>query len=192
MTPKAGGVGSTGAPGAGAPVSSQVICRSRGLTPCDLQPSTYVHMAKLFCVICRNAKQQGLLRFSKHQSMAFIDQGFGSLNKAVEMLNDHEMHKEVVANLAAKSSSANIALQLHTQSKAEQEFRRKMLLSSLHFLARQGLPFREKSPLEHEPKVVCSHVYDVMRFAYTHYAVFRSLAIGLLQHTLHPSLFRDW
>ena len=52
------------------------------------------------------------------------------------------MHKEAVAKLAAKSSSANIALQLHTQSKAEQEFHGNMLLSSIRFLARQGLPLR--------------------------------------------------
>ena len=67
---------------------------------------------------------------------------FGSWNKAIERLNDHErseMHKEAVAKLAAKSSSANIALQLHTQSKAEQEFHGKMLmklLCSVRFLAR--------------------------------------------------------
>lgn len=90
------------------------------------------------CVIGRSAKQQALLRFSKHQSMAFIDQGFGSWNKAIERLNDlerSEMHKEAVSKLAAKSSRVSIALQLHTQSKAEQEFHRQMLmmlLSSVH------------------------------------------------------------
>ena len=106
---------------------------------------------KIFYIISRSAKQKGLVKFSKHQSMAFVDQGFGSWNKALERLTDHEqsqMHKESVEKLAAQSSSADIALKLHAQCRESQCFHREMLiklLSSVRFLARQGLPFRGHS-----------------------------------------------
>ena len=58
------------------------------------------------------------------------------------------MHKEAVQKLAAKSSGADIATQLRIQCKADQRFHREMLimvLSSVRFLARQGLPFKGHS-----------------------------------------------
>ena len=106
---------------------------------------------KVFCATCCGAKQQGLLTFTKHKDTAFVDEGFGSWNKALERFKDHEkseMHKEAVQKLAAKSSGADVATQLRMQCKADQRFHREMLimvLSSVRFLARQGLPFRGHS-----------------------------------------------
>lgn len=103
---------------------------------------------KIFCATCCGAKQQGILTFTRHKSTAFVNQGFGSWNKAIERFTDHErceMHKEAVEKLAAKSSGANVATQLRIQSEATQTFHREMLmklLSSIRFLARQGLSFR--------------------------------------------------
>ena len=55
------------------------------------------------------------------------------------------MHKEAVERLAAKSSSADVVTQLRIQCEVDQPFHREMLmklLSSIRFLARQGLAFR--------------------------------------------------
>ena len=55
------------------------------------------------------------------------------------------MHREAVEKLAAKSSRANVVTQLHLRCEADQKFHREMLmklLSSVRFLARQGLAFR--------------------------------------------------
>ena len=55
------------------------------------------------------------------------------------------MHKEAVDRLAAKSSRADVVTQLRIQCEADQRFHREMLmklLSSVRFLARQGLSFR--------------------------------------------------
>ena len=55
------------------------------------------------------------------------------------------MHREAVEKLAAKSSRTNVVTQLRIQREADQRFHRDMLmklLSSITFLARQGLSFR--------------------------------------------------
>ena len=92
---------------------------SRKIQPCWYKKYPWITVCtskyKVFCVSCRSAKQQGLLTFTKHQNSAFVDQGFGSWNKAIERFNDHErseMHKEAVERLAAKSSSADVVTQL--------------------------------------------------------------------------------
>ena len=38
---------------------------------------------KIFCTICRHAKQQNFLTFSKCQSSTFIEEGFGNWRKAL-------------------------------------------------------------------------------------------------------------
>ena len=121
-----------------------------------IQPSWYKRYSwisvctskyKIFCATC-SAQQQGLLTLTKHKNTAFVDRGFGSWNKAIERFNDHErseMHKEAVEKLAAKSSRADVVMQLRIRCEADQKFHREMLmklLSSIRFLARQGLPFR--------------------------------------------------
>ena len=63
-----------------------------------------------------------------------VVQGFGSRNKALESLTDHEwsqMHKESVEKLAAQSNGADIALQLHAQCRESQCFHREMLMKLL-------------------------------------------------------------
>lgn len=104
---------------------------------------------KIYCSTCRTAKLQGLLSFPKHYKSAFVDDGFHNLKKALERFREHEcsvMHKEAVLKLAAtKSSSLGIDAQLSAQLECDQRLHRKMLmklLSSIKYLARQGLPFR--------------------------------------------------
>ena len=70
------------------------------------------------CASCCSAKQQGLLTFTRHKNTAFVNQGFGSWNKAVKRFNDHErseVHRQAVEKLEAKSSRTNVVTQLCTQ-----------------------------------------------------------------------------
>ena len=101
-------------------------------------------MYRIYCATCRGAKNLGLLTLSKHQKSAFVDDGFGNWNKALQKFLEHEkcdMHREAVDRLAAKSSGRNV----NTQHEADTAFHREMLqnlLSCIQFLSRQGLPFR--------------------------------------------------
>ena len=45
---------------------------------------------KIFCTTCRCAKQQNILTFSKCQSSAFIEEGFGNWGKALQRFKEHE------------------------------------------------------------------------------------------------------
>ena len=103
---------------------------------------------KLQKFLCRSAKEQDLLTFSKRQNSTFKDNGFQNWRKALQRFDEHEkseMHNEAAVKLAAKSSTTDVAAQLNTQHKTDQAFHRDMLmklLSCIKFLARQGLPLR--------------------------------------------------
>ena len=102
---------------------------------------------KIFCTICRHAKQQNFLTFSKCQSSTFIEEGFGNWRKALQRFQEHEKsmtHREATMKIAA-SSSTQIATRLNNECAELQKFRRIMLmkvLSCIRYLARQGLPLR--------------------------------------------------
>ena len=52
---------------------------------------------KIFCSICRGAKQLGLVKFSKYQKSVFTEGGYGNWIKAPQRFHDHEksdMHRE--------------------------------------------------------------------------------------------------
>jgi hypothetical protein len=86
--------------------------------------------------------------FSKRQLNCFVEDGFCNWKNALAKLDEHEkseMHKEAVVKLAAKASSTHIGAQLSAQHLSDQQHHQCMLtklLSSIRFLARQGLPLR--------------------------------------------------
>ena len=103
---------------------------------------------KIFCSVCRGAKQLGLVKFSKYQKSVFTDEGYGNWTKALQRFQDHEksdMHREATEKMAARSSGMNVMAQLSAHYEADVMFHRKMLmklLSCIRYLARQGLPLR--------------------------------------------------
>ena len=103
---------------------------------------------KIFCHVCRSAKYEGLLVFSKRQLNCFVEDGFSNWKNALAKLDEHgkcDMHREAVMKLAAKASSTHIGAQLNAQHSLDQKHHQYMLaklLSSIRFLARQGLPLR--------------------------------------------------
>ena len=111
------------------------------ITVCD---TTY----KIFCHICRQAKYQGLLVFSKRQVQSFIDKGYCNWKNALSKLAEHEkseMHKEAVLKLAAKSSAVNVGAMLSKEHASIQDYHQTMLfklLSSIRYMAAQGLALR--------------------------------------------------
>ena len=63
-----------------------------------------------------------------NKSTAFVDEASGSWNKAIERFNDHESSKMHHVAMSLKSSSTDIASQLHVQHKADQCFYWEMLM----------------------------------------------------------------
>ena len=106
--------------------------------------STY----RIYCSLCRNAKHNNLLVLCKKHTSPFVDEGFSNWRKAIQRFSEHEkseMHKESTVKLSAMNSSINIASQLNSQLESDQKFHREMfliVLSSVRYLARQGLPLR--------------------------------------------------
>lgn len=103
---------------------------------------------RIFCHACRSAKHQALIVFSTRQSKSFTEEGVCNWKNALTILDEHEqsdMHKEALLQLADKSSSTDIGAQLSAQHSSDQKHHRLMfskLLSSIRFLARQGLALR--------------------------------------------------
>ena len=89
-----------------------------------------------------------LLSPSVLRSSPFINEGFGSWNKALKRFNMHEksqMHCEAVEGLACKASSVDLGVMMNGRSSTEQEFHKSMLfklLRAIRFLGKQGLPLR--------------------------------------------------
>lgn len=90
-----------------------------------------------------------MITYSRNYKPAFVENGFSNLKKARERFRDHEsssMHSEAMLKLgAAKSSLGGVDTLLSKQLEIEQKQHRSMflkLLSSINFLARQGLALR--------------------------------------------------
>ena len=103
---------------------------------------------KVFCVICLNARDQGLLSISTSQRLTtFVSGGFSNWKNALKKFREHEssnLHKESAMKLAARRG-VGIDAQLSSQLRSQQAHHRTMLmrlLESIQFLARQGLPLR--------------------------------------------------
>ena len=86
--------------------------------------------------------------FSKRQLNCFVKDGFCNWKNALAKMDEHErseMHREAVVKLAATASSTHVGAQLNAQHSLDQQHHQHMLtklLSSIRFLARQGLPLR--------------------------------------------------
>lgn len=138
---------------------SQVLNRKKSYSRC-IQPSWYQKYPwitvcttsyKIFCHPCRFARQKGLITFSRRQAHSFVEEGFYNWKKALEKLEEHdksEMHKEALLKQAAYSSGTDVSAQLSAQHSRAQKHNQRMLIkliSSIHFLARQGLSLRGHS-----------------------------------------------
>ena len=105
---------------------------------------------KLFCFTCRSAASKQLISARNKSSKsyaAFVVHGFDNWKKAKQRFREHELsqlHKEAVMKLLAVSQPS-VATQLSKQLSDDQNQRRRMLLkllSSIRFLAQQGMAFR--------------------------------------------------
>ena len=101
-----------------------------------------------FCHPCRMTSILGFLTFSLKAEDAFSSRGFKNWKNATDLFHKHEVshaHREAVMKWIHHVKSQPIAAQLAKQLKDEQLKSQACLLrivSSLHFLARQGIPIR--------------------------------------------------
>ena len=101
----------------------------------------------LFCHCCVAAHRKHLIHFSTKGDDAFVKSGFSRWKNALECFSKHEAssaHREAVMKLQ-NVASVNIGAILDAKRKEEQLQCQQMLkkhLSSVRFLARQGLAFR--------------------------------------------------
>ena len=67
---------------------------SRKIQPSWNEKYTWISVCtskfRVFCTICRHAKQQNFLTFSKCQSSTFVEEGFGNWRKALQHFQEHE------------------------------------------------------------------------------------------------------
>ena len=106
-----------------------------------------------FCFICRKVRQLGVLAFNKRAEDAFVTIGFQNWKNATTRFRNHEKsdsHKKSYMKYTALKSPGVDTL-ISNDTLREQDIRRQMLLkqlSSLRFLARQGLPFHGHTETE--------------------------------------------
>ena len=99
---------------------------------------------KVFCFYCRKAYKTKVLTFSKKSDQAFIGIGYDNWKKAKARFKSHQRshtHTEAIVKLKVTEQPSVIS-QLVSSSLRDKEQRRKMQLSSLRYLARQGLAVR--------------------------------------------------
>lgn len=94
------------------------------------------------------AKEKGLISFSKHPKVSFVDGGYTNWKKATERFKSHEKslsHTTALSKLDTIARGTNVLCQLNKGKDTDMKHHREMLLRllrSIRFLARQGLPFR--------------------------------------------------
>ena len=98
-----------------------------------------------YCFICCKAVKEGKIRLASYVEESFLVKGFTNWKDATRIFGKHEssdFHKSTAAALASK---VDIADMLSKQAATEKQQNRQYLLkvlSSIRFLARQGLPLR--------------------------------------------------
>lgn len=108
---------------------------------------------KIFCNICRSAKEIGMAipKCSKNEIssyQAFVEEGFKNFKKAHKRFASHEqgmLHKSSVAACAAVKSGVNVQASIEKNKTLEMVSARKALraiITSIRYLAGQGLPLR--------------------------------------------------
>eukprot|EP00731_Ephydatia_muelleri_P027422 Em0019g295a len=102
----------------------------------------------MFCHTCVTAFKLGRIKTSKNAATAFVTSGFCNWKDATVAFSKHlqsKSHIEAVeAVITLPKQTKDVGAQLSIAHKAEKEEARDMLqiiLSSVRFLARQGLPF---------------------------------------------------
>lgn len=107
------------------------------------------------CFFCKTANEKGLITFSYHKENAFCSGDFSNWKKCQEKLDKHQnshFHRESVEKLMClNDASMNIGAQIYKQYKDDQDLHRNLFLkqlSSLRYLARQGLAIRGHESIE--------------------------------------------
>ena len=96
-----------------------------------------------YCFVCCKAVKEGKMRLSSHTEESFLVKGFINWKDATRVFAKHEscdFHKSTAAALASR---VDVADMLSKQAATEKQQNRQYLLkvlSSIRFLARQGLP----------------------------------------------------
>jgi len=102
----------------------------------------------VLCHLCKIIKQLGLLGFSKNAEATFSESGFCNWKDTCRCFQRHEdssSHSEAVMKRSSYCAGLNVSTQINTKHSESQMVSRKMLLkllSSMRYLARQGLPLR--------------------------------------------------
>lgn len=100
---------------------------------------------KVFCYFCRAAVSKGLINLSKNAKNEFVSSGFDNWKKAKERLREQsQVHREACMKFLSLQHPS-VAARLSNQLLNDQKHRSEMLmkvLSSLKYLARQGLAIR--------------------------------------------------
>ena len=106
------------------------------------------HLSAVLCFSCAKATALSLTGLSCKIQQTFITKGFSDWKKAMDKFADHEKcssHRHAVMQLQQSASTPSIDVQLSAQRAADQARARLALLkliSSVRFLARQGLALR--------------------------------------------------
>ncbi|XP_071847676.1 zinc finger MYM-type protein 1-like [Apostichopus japonicus] len=117
----------------------------------------WVHVSSelggVLCFTCVDATLQNLTGMAKYQEDTFISTGFKNWKKAIEKCQKHEKsdaHRISISNLISRKKSLGVDLQLSKQNHESQLSAQKALvkiLSSLQYLAQQGLAIRGKETI---------------------------------------------
>jgi hypothetical protein len=152
-----------------------------------------------------NAQQRNQTIFSKNDDPAFVKSGFCDYKNAVRAFKRHsqcEYYREAVA-ACNDSSTLSVAVQLNSQISRDQAVASRALnviISSLRYFARQGLPIRghtDKSGNLYElimlrssdnPEVESSLKRE--RFVYTSHEI-QNEVLQLMAHSVLRSLIAD-
>lgn len=105
----------------------------------------------VYCSICTDAVKQNLPlpidSRSTHSKDAFVTNGFGAWNRAIEAFKNHEksdFHREAVVGLS-NMKKASVAIGLSQQKQNEMNDARlalQKIFETINFLAQEGLPLR--------------------------------------------------
>lgn len=106
------------------------------------------HEEKVFCENCLTCDKNNLFSFSTKRDEAFITQGFQSWRNALAKFKSHELskcHTEAVMKLAVSRKGTNVLSELstaHTRDRIAARTALHKVVSSIQFLAKQGLAMR--------------------------------------------------
>ena len=98
-----------------------------------------------YCFVCCKAVKEGKVRLSSYTEESFLVKGFINWKDATRIFAKHEISDFHRSSAAALASKVDVGDMLSKQAATEKQQNRQYLLkvlSSIRFLARQGLPLR--------------------------------------------------